>query len=237
MKQAGVIFLAALMATAGFIKSHIQDTPRAPSGINLDEAVTVLPLHPPSVLGDDEGIADCLHRAMQSESPTLQFVLPWEFQDALFPRFEPGTPLIKQKELASLLNNPLLQERITRLGLRYVIYVGDSTVQGDFEGFLTGGLTGHHAGLLLGNGSPDSKNVISVIIWDLKEAGSLRMVDYKKTGTVRAGVFIVPFLVPPSAETTACSEIGRRLVDILVAMDHRVTGRSVRGPDSSRPNE
>lgn len=212
MKQILSLVSAVLIFAVGCTTFNLQETLKETAVIAPHQAITVLPQGPSS---DDMDFAECVSRTVQRTSPSLRFISTQEFRDALFPWFEPGTAPDTLEELASLLNKPLVDERIASLGVRYVIRVGGATIQQPFEGPIFCGV-GPGGGGCIGYIAADRESHISATIWDLEEADSPGTVDVEASGTIVVPAFILPFFVTPAmTETYACSVMGERLAGFI----------------------
>lgn len=228
MKQTAAFALTALLA-AGCTTLQAHETLEAPGDLAQGQAVTVLfsDLHPPE--GDDDTIAKCVRRALHRTSPTLRMIPPQEFRDALFPWFEPGTAPGTPEQLALLLEKPLLQDAITRLGVRYVISVRGSSTHGDSKGAIFCG-AGYGGGGCLGFAWVDRESTMSAVVWDLEQPLSSGTVDITVSGTIYVPAFILPIPIPVFTETRACTEIAQRLAQFLGSGGPQTPTRPWPGP-------
>ncbi len=212
MKQTLSLVSAVLIATVGCTTFDLQETLKETVVIAPNQAITILPQGPSP---DDMDIAECVGRKVQRTSPNLRFIPLLEFRDALFPWFEPGTAPDTLEELALLLDKPLVRERISSLGVRYVIRVGGATIQQPFEGPIFCGF-GPGGGGCFGYVAADRESHISATIWDLEEANSQGTVEVEASGTMVIPVFILPFFVTPAmTETYTCGVMGERLARFI----------------------
>jgi len=219
MKPAILLLSAALIILGGCARTEISDHLGTPTAMSLDQAIAVIPYPLTRNVGIDSRIypgwrsqtevADCLVSSMKSADPNLQFIEPDAFRDALYPWFAPSTAPQSLEELDSVMKNPLVQERMNNIGVRFVILVTGYTLEKDYVG---GGIMFFG---IYGYTSINRETKMSVIVWDEKEMLSLGDVEVEKSGRVRMIGLIFPFVVPTFTEGPTCKEIGERMVRIL----------------------
>ncbi len=220
MKQTTTVCLAIYLAAAGCASSEMRR--EASTGVLPSEVVTIIQAEkilpdwdagfPGFRGGDEEWIANCIGEAMHEVSPTLQLIPPGEFRASLFPWFEHATAPDNAGELASLLNKPLVQERIAALGLRYVIALDGSTTKGVHKGASGCGVHG-----CLGYVWWDENSKLSATVWDLKQVHSSGSLEVSASGRSSISFFILPFpfYSDASTEHTACTDLGEQLARFL----------------------
>ena len=166
--------------------------------------------------------ADCVQNAIHRVCANLQFFPPEKFVDSLFPWFEPNTAPKNEEDLDALLKNRLVQERIDKLDVRYVITIGGQTSQSECEHVISEDdhflLKFLYGTLYLAIGSvvieADRRTNIYASVFDLEKAKLPLKAESHKDKTSRyAGVaFIIPLYIQPAiTETSACYEIGKTI--------------------------
>lgn len=201
MRKQTAICLAAVVVF-GCVRPETRETREFATRISPDEAVVVL--------NDEFGIPACVTRAMQRNNATFKFISGREFRDALFPWFEPAIAPTNPNELALLIKKPLIEGRLSDLGVRYLIAISGLTTEGEGKGAAVGG---HLGGL--GAGWWDRSTQTSAIVWDLQKAHRAGALDVLASGTALMPVFILPFPFIPPTETTACEQLARKLAAFL----------------------
>jgi hypothetical protein len=220
MKHAILLLGVALIVSIGCARTEISDHLGEPTVMSLNQAIVVIPYPLTRYMErfyawrSQTEVADCLRSSMKSANPNLQFIELDVFRNALYPWFAPSTTPQSLEELASVMKNPLVQERMNSIGVRFVILVTGYTDEGDMDGPMFGA-AGPGAAGVLGYASSDRETNVSVIVWDEKEMLSLGDVEVKKTGSVKVIGLIFPIVIPTFTEGPACKEIGVRLVRLL----------------------
>ena len=144
MKRTILLLSAILFVVDGCVKTEISDHLGTPTIIRLHQAIAVIPYPLTRNLRIDSywyphwrsqtEVADCLVSSMKSVEPKLKFIERDSFRDALYPWFAPSTAPKSLKELASVMKNPLVKERMSNIGVRFVILVTGYTIERDFIG-------------------------------------------------------------------------------------------------------
>lgn len=160
----------------------------------------------------------------QSAKPSKAAAVPFkiygeqEFQDALYPWFEPSTAPSNANGLKALLERPGVTERLQQIRVRYVVWLDGNTVRKDGGGGVSCTLA---AGVpaCLGVGWWDKEGDYVATVWDLQNATEIGEVNANVTGT---SVFIgavapIPIIVPVQGK--ACDRMSEQLRSFLTGGD------------------
>jgi hypothetical protein len=137
-----------------------------------------------------------------------------EFQDQMFPWFEPSTAPQRPEGVAQLLTRPAVRRRIEENGVRYIVWVDGLTRQTDSGGSISCAI-GPGGGGCLGFGWWEKASDYDAIVWDLKEAKSAGSVSTSVTGTSALVGVIVPLPFIARVQGTACDRLAGQLGDFL----------------------
>lgn len=158
--------------------------------------------------------------AMPDQAAAIPFKIygEQEFQDALYPWFEPSTAPSNAKGLKSLLERPGVTERLQQIGVRYVVWLGGTTVRKDGGGSVSC-VAGPGIAGCLGLGWWDKEADYVATVWDLQNATEVGEVNTDVTGT---SVFIgaiapIPIIVPVQGK--ACNRMSEQLRSFLLGGD------------------
>ena len=209
MKHTLVFILTLSMVVFGCSKSQVKDYLVEPTYSNQLTIVTILPIS-----GVDKKYAECVKMELANNISELKIIPEEIFRDALFPWFESSTAPKSIEDLGTTMNRPLVLDRIRRIGIRYVIFVGGSKIKEQFSGpFIVVG--GFGAAGAFGYTSSDRTTEITAVIWDLEREISLGEVEVEKSGSFKWIGIILPIPIPVFTESNACSEAAKRISNCL----------------------
>lgn len=209
-KNTAALLLGFLVLAGGCTASRVKSKAQSPPV----KALTVLSINQSSM-----DFSECVLKGMHRANRKLTFVDSQEFRDTFFPWFEPGTAPEKADDLVLLLNKPLVQEKITQLGLRYVISVSGTTDESGWDHDIGAG--GYIILIWGGHGKKYYHTTITTKIWDLEKPTSSSNFSVEKSGNSYYFCLIIPiFYIPSTAESHACKEMGEKLVRFVT--DHSV---------------
>lgn len=204
-------FIAVQLLLVGCTSSKVEEARANPTGIEPDEALSIIFLERFSLEGHalmrDE-VVDCIGRSIRNTNPSLQIVPPEEFRRAAFPDLEPEAAPRSPDSIALLLTHPVFRERISALNIRYLIVVGGATEYPRRSGGIYCGGAGHGAGCL-GLIVWDKETRLAASVIDLKRARPAGEVKATASGNPWFGVFLIfPIGLPAPTEASACYDLG-----------------------------
>ncbi len=182
----------------------------------LDEAV-LAPGEGVVVLGRSEDMvgpdyfAACLREELQTGDPPVRLIPVTDFQDSLFPWFEPNTRPSNDEELVSLFRRPEVQARIQALNLRHFLLVTGSTSENQGGGVETVAVGIHGA---------TQRSRLTAKVIDLKTASILgdASVEAAAAGGL-AHVMIYGVILIPTTGSTACEGLSRQLAAVFAGKE------------------
>ncbi len=154
-----------------------------------------------------EDILQCVHRTLSKPDSKIRVLPPSIFRDAMYPWFEPNTAPSRTEELARLLARPHIKDRISDLGIRYVLAIRGRTTSH------TSGASG--VGVAVWN--TDKRTEISAVILDLKEGHLVKSIYVSADGEGASGVIgFVPYVfLPPATEAISCEALANQIIAFL----------------------
>lgn len=158
----------------------------------------------------------CVEKAMHKLEPQRVIVPGKEFQDALFPYFEPETAPKSVPELTDLLTRPVVQQRVETMGVRYVaVILGNSGTSGNSGPFFCGWWAGF--GGCGGVSTSEERTYISVALWDLQVPQASTETAGSDTGkNVMLGL-ILPIPILTDTKNPACADAARKILEAIKA--------------------
>ncbi|MEH6468263.1 MAG: hypothetical protein V7725_01475 [Porticoccus sp.] len=133
-----------------------------------------------------------------------------QFLDSFYPWFEPRVAPLKLKRMSTMLNDPLIAERINSLSIRYLIWVDGRTETTEKNGTISCAISLGGGGCF-GFSSWDKSANYEATVWDLKQLDEEGRVKVSTEGSsyVLAVVAPIPFIAQVQGD--ACVGIGDRL--------------------------
>jgi hypothetical protein len=204
---------AAAAALSGCMTAELEETRSLATRIADDEAVVLLAK--PRVEGAtaEEDFMDCVGAKITSKSGILVRSNE-EFQDSMFPWFEPSTAPQRAEGVALLLERPRVRERIEASGVRYIVWVDGLTRETDSGGSISCAI-GPGGGGCIGFGWWEKESDYDAVVWDLREAKMAGSVSANVVGTSALVGVIVPLPFIARVQGTACDRLADQLSAFL----------------------
>jgi hypothetical protein len=157
---------------------------------------------------------DCISDALAHGKEDITVHDSTEFEDMLFPWFEPSTAPLNMADFSELLDQPKVAERISDSGVRFVVWLDGSTDRVASGGSITcaAGIGG--AGCMgLAWWEDDSR--YDATVWDIKQlnqSGTIHA-DVRGRSVMPAVIIPMPFISRPQAK--ACRGLKQQLEQFL----------------------
>jgi hypothetical protein len=222
------------VAGAGCMTSKVDETRQGASAIQPNESIVLLTKPQLEGVGTEGEFLSCVQQNLggqlihpqqgQSSKRASGDAVPFkiygeqQFTDAMFPWFEPSTAPTNTAGLKGLLQRPGVTERLSEIGVRYVVWLDGATRRKDGGGSVSCSL-GPTLVTCLGVGWWDKTSDYVATVWDLQTATEIGTVTADVTGT---SVFIgavapIPIVMP--VQSKACSRLSEQLRSFLVGSD------------------
>lgn len=207
-------FVAAPLVASCGITSRMEPYKSSDAVLNDGEQVVVLARRHHATHEAEQDFVECISSALARGSNGLKVHSSTEFEDRLYPWFEPSTAPLSTQDLADLLEKPEVQARVHDTGVRFVVWLDGSTDRVASGGGITcaAGIGG--AGCMgLAWWEDDSR--YDATVWDLHElddAGTIHA-DVKGRSVMPAIIIPLPFIVRPQAH--ACRGLTEQLRQFL----------------------
>lgn len=205
--------LTPLLAGCG-VTARMEPYKQTNSVIDSDEYVVILARKQHSTHEAEADFIDCLSQALARGSDGLNVHNSAEFEDKMYPWFEPTTAPLTTDDLEALLERPGVRDRVQSTGVRFLVWLDGSTDRVASGGGITcaAGIGG--AGCMgLAWWEDDARYDITV--WDLEQlesAGTIHA-DVKGRSIMPAIVVPLPLIARPQA--AACRGLTRQLREFL----------------------
>lgn len=227
-----VALFVVLVMAAGCMTSKVDETRRVATAIHADDSIVVLKKPQLEGIGTEEKFIDCVQENLggqlihpeEGQKGKAHASVPFkiygeqEFADALFPWFEPSTAPANATGLKTLLERPGVAERLTQIGVRYVVWLDGNTRKTDGGGSIACAAGPGGAGCF-GVGWWEKQSGYVASVWDLQtgaEVGSVST-DVSGTSVLIGAVAPIPIITP--VQRTACNRLAEQLRSFLVGAD------------------
>ncbi len=111
--------LLMLACSTGCVTTTVQEIRQASTGISTDETVVVLGRHNNAADESEDDFVTCVSNNLSNGSNAVGVIPEAQFVDAMFPWFEPRTAPLNTSELPQIVNQPILADRLSSIGVRY----------------------------------------------------------------------------------------------------------------------
>lgn len=204
-----------IVALGGCVTSTIQEVRESPTGLSKEESIVVLGRRHKGREATEDKFVDCVSERLGRGKDGLGIIGDDEFVDSLFPWFEPRTAPLKTSDLPRMLSRPLLAERLTEIGLRYMVWIEGSTERIDSAGSMTCSITATGAGCF-GFLSWEDGASYEASIWDIKNAVSVGKISSDATGTSFVPAVVVPIPFIARVQHSACNSMADQLKSFIL---------------------
>lgn len=233
--------------SAGCMTAKVDETRQVASAIQANEAIVVLKKPQIEGIGTEEGFLDCVQeklggqlmhpedgqsrRGARSDGVPFRIYGEQEFTDALFPWFEPSTAPGNAAGLKTLLQRPGVSERLTEIGVRYIVWVDGHTEKTDGGGSVTCA-AGPGAVACIGLGWWEKQSDYVASVWDMQTAAEVGSVTSGVTGTSVLIGAIAPIPIITPVRSKACNQLSEQLRSFLFGNDLAVVPETAAGSPS-----
>jgi hypothetical protein len=243
LRSACGIGALALLA-GGCMTAKVDETRQVAAAIQADESIVVLKKPQLEGLGTEEKFLDCVQENLggalvhpedgqkaRGDKSAVPFKIFGEqqFSDALFPWFEPSTAPANAVGMRALLARPGVAERLSEIGVRYVVWLDGSTRKTDSGGSVACAV-GPGGGGCFGVGWWEKQSDYVASVWDLQSGTELGSVSTDVTGTSVLIGAIAPIPIITPVQRTACNRLTDQLRYFLVGADLAAGGSPAAAP-------
>ena len=218
-RHVGAALCAALLV-AGCMTAKLEESRSLGTKIAAGEGVVLLAK--PQVEGStaEDEFLDCVSERMARQSG-IRMHGNNEFQDALFPWFEPSTAPQRAEGVTHLLERQLVRQRIADSGVRYIVWVDGATRKTDSGGSMTCAV-GPTGGGCIGFGWWEKESDYDALVWDLQQARTVGTVSTNVVGTSALVGVIVPLPFIARVQGAACDRLADQISGFLRGEDPSV---------------
>jgi hypothetical protein len=215
--------LSLAMLTGCGTTARMEPYKQTNSVIGDGEQVVVLARRHHATHEAEQRFVDCISDALARGSNGLEVHPSTEFEDRLYPWFEPSTAPLNTDELEDLFEKPGVLEQVRLTGVRYVIWLDGST-----DRVASGGGISCAAGVggagCMGLAWWEDDARYDATVWDIQDLVSAGTIyaDFKGRSVMPAIVIPMPFIARPQAK--ACRGLTEQLRQFLTTPDGYAPG-------------
>ena len=214
--------LTSLLLVSGCMTAQLEESRSLATHIADGEAVVLLAKPHVEGTSAEDDFMDCVGDKIARRSG-IRVESNNDFQDSMFPWFEPSTAPQRPEGMAQLLARPAVRQRMEETGVRYIVWVDGLTRQTDSGGSISCAI-GPGGGGCIGFGWWEKESDYDAIVWDLQEYKSAGTVSTNVTGTSAIVGAIVPLPFIARVQGTACDRLAEQLGGFLLGTDWSVAG-------------
>ena len=218
MARLRIVAIAAAVPLLGAcgITSRIEPYKQTDAVIAEGEHVVILARKQHSTHEAEEEFVQCLSDGLANGKKGLDVHSTKEFEDKMYPWFEPSTAPLSTEDLSVLLDRPGVLDQVRSTGVRYVVWVDGSTDRVASGGGITCAAGVGGAGCMgLAWWEDDSRYDFTV--WDIQDSESEGTIyaDIKGRSVMPAVIIPIPLVTRPQAH--ACRNLTDQLRQFLTS--------------------
>ena len=213
LRLLGIAAVVPLIGACG-ITARIEPYKQSDAVIAEGEHVVVLARKQHSNHEAEEDFVQCISDGLAKGDDGLDVHASKEFEDKLYPWFEPSTAPLSTEDLTSLLERPGVLAQVKSTGVRYLLWLDGSTDRTASGGGITCAAGVGGAGCMgLAWWEDDSR--YDVTVWDIQDIESEGTIhaDYKGRSVMPAIVIPIPLITRPQVH--ACRGLADQIRQFL----------------------
>lgn len=210
----GLVLLGAIGACG--VTARMEPYKQTDSVIGEGEQVVILARKHHATHEAEADFIDCISDALANGRDGLDVHSTTEFEDRLYPWFEPSLAPLSTDDLGELLDKPGVLEIVEDTGVRFVVWLDGSTDRTASGGGITCAAGVGGAGCMgLAWWEDDAR--YDATVWDLQELNSTGTIyaDFLGRSVMPAIVIPIPLIARPQAK--ACRGLTDQLRDFLTS--------------------
>ena len=210
--------LAALSLVSGCMTAKLDENRMTPTRIAKGEGVVILAKPQVEGTGSEQDFMSCVGDKLSRGADPVPVFSNVEFQDSLYPWFEPSTAPVRPEGITALLTRPKVAQRLDATQVRYLVWLDGNTRKTDGGGSMACAAAPGFVGCF-GFGWWEKQSEYEATVWDLKTAKSAGSVSTNVTGTSALIGVIVPLPFIARVQGTACDRLAGQLRTFLKGGD------------------
>lgn len=218
---AGLILVLSA-ALSACVSTRIEESRRAVTAVQADDTIVILGRAKHTDDETEASFTECVNDALAGRSSRLSLMTEADFVDAMFPFFEPRLAPTNLDDLAKVLNDPLVAEKVTETQVRYLIWLDGNTETVDQGGTMTCSI-GAAGGGCFGLNWWERDSSYEATIWDMSNLNAAGYISADSTGTSFLAGIVLPIPIIARTGKAACEGLAEQLSDFLTASGESMT--------------
>lgn len=208
------IALVAGIVTGCGVTSRVEPYKQGSAVIQQGEHVVVLARKQHANHEAEADFVQCISTALSKGDKPIEVHASKEFEDKMYPWFEPSTAPLTTDDLSHLFERPGVLDQVRGTGVRYVVWLDGST-----DRVASGGGISCAAGIggagCMGLAWWEDDSRYDATVWDIRELQSEGTIhaDVKGRSVMPAIIIPLPFISHPQAH--ACRDLTKQLKQFL----------------------
>jgi len=178
------------------------------------DTIVVLGRHHSSEYETEPSLVSCVGRKLKSNIRGLNVIDETEFQNALYPWFEPRTAPLNLEKFTQILDQPYVEDALKERNVKYMIWIEGGTEQINSVGSLSCSIFPGGAGCF-GFGKWEDQSNYEASIWDFQDTSEVGRISTDAQGTSYVPAIIIPIPILARVQANACDGMGDQIADFL----------------------
>ena len=215
MNNISMALLGAIFLLTGCTSVTVDQVRLEESGIDpTHETIVVMGRHHSPEFETEPSLVSCIGRKLQRQISGLNVIGEQQFQDTLYPWFEPRTAPLNMDRFLGVLNEPLISDVLKENNLRYIVWIEGATEQVNSGGSLSCAI-GPGGGGCFGFGTWEDESRYEASIWDYENQREVGRISTDASGTSYMPAIVIPIPMLARVQANACEGMGRQLGEFL----------------------
>jgi hypothetical protein len=210
---AGMFLL--LFVLMGCTTTEIDEFRQTETSISSDESIVILGRRQKNDYETESNFISCVASVVSSGSNSIRVVPEKQFQDALFPFFEPRTAPMRTSHLRQLMSVDVAKQRLDDFGVKYIVWVDGLTERSESAGTMSCTI-GPGGGGCFGFGTWVDDSRFEAEIWDMATLDVAGSISTDANGQSYMPAVVVPIPLIARVEANACSALGNQLKNFII---------------------
>ena len=202
--------LGTLAVLGGCMTARLDENRLTQTHIAKGEGVVILAKPQVEGAGAEQDFISCVGERLARGGEGLSVYGNEQFQDTMFPWFEPSVAPVRAENVAIVLDQPQVSRRLEETGVRFIVWLDGNTRRTDGGGSLACGAAPGMVGCI-GFGWWEKQSDYQATIWDLRSAKSAGSVSTNVVGTSAILGLGVPLPFIARVQNTACDRMAGQL--------------------------